>query len=329
MRAHPPFVIVLDERSALDVLLSLGFLRLRDTLAIAVLGLAGCREPTDLSSYPWHDGVDCSTAAPDVVQLSDDTFVFRQPLCANFEGPFLYLFLGRTNALLLDSGTAASNMAIPVLAKVDEYRAKHGLDAYELVVAHTHSHGDHVGGDRFFAERSDVTVVGRQQSEVARFFGLDRQTTGAGEARTWPNTSARFDLGERVLDVLPLPGHDAAHLLVYDAKERLLLTGDTLYPGRLYIDVWPEFRASTKRLAEFAATHDVRWVLGAHIELQRERNADGTASDYEMGAAVHANEHPLVLPPDEPAKLWTMVETMGETPRREASEHFIVYPVDR
>jgi glyoxylase-like metal-dependent hydrolase (beta-lactamase superfamily II) len=297
---------------------------------LSALVLAACREPTpELESYRWNDGIECSAETPDVVRLADDTYVFRQPLCANFEGPFLYLFLGRSRALLLDSGTPASNMATHVLAQVDAYKSKHGLDAYELVVAHTHSHGDHIGGDRFFAERPDVTIVKYQPSDVASFFGLERQTTETGEQREWPDTAARFDLGERVLDVLPLPGHNDAHILVYDAKERLLMTGDTLYPGRLYVDDWPQFRASAKRMADFAASHDVRHVLGAHIELKRERNPDGTANDYEMGGALHADEHTLVLAPDEPSKLWKLVEAQGETPRREAHEHFILYPVDR
>jgi glyoxylase-like metal-dependent hydrolase (beta-lactamase superfamily II) len=299
-------------------------------LASAALVLTACREPTaNLATVTWSDGVDCSAAEPDVVRVAEDTIVFRQPLCTNFEGPFLYLLLGHDKALLLDSGTSASNMAIPVLAEVDEYRRRHGLDGYELVVAHTHSHGDHVGGDRYFAGRRHVTVVGHQPDEVAEFFGLDRQTTESVEERRWPDTAARFDLGERVLDVLPLPGHDAAHILVYDPKERLLLTGDTLYPGRLYIDDWAQFRASAKRLSDFAASHDVRYVLGAHIELKRDRNPDGTASDFEMGASAHPNEHTLVLAPDEPTKLWKLVEAQGETPRRQAHENFILFPVDR
>jgi glyoxylase-like metal-dependent hydrolase (beta-lactamase superfamily II) len=281
---------------------------------------------SDLRNHAWNDGVDCSVPTPDVVQLAEDTFVFRQSLCVNFEGPFLYLFLGHSKALLLDSGTRASNMAIPVLAKVDEYKAKHGLTSYPLIVAHTHSHIDHVGGDRYFAERSDVTVVKHRRHQVAAFFDLERQTTESGEERRWPDTSARFDLGERVLDILPLPGHDAAHILVYDAKERLLITGDTLYPGRLYVEDWDHFRASAKRLSDFAASHDVRYVLGAHIELKSERNSDGTASDYEMGEPVHRNEHTLVLAADEPTKLWQLVEAQGEIPRREASQNFILVP---
>ena len=102
-----------------------------------------------------------------------------------------------------------------------------------------------------------VTIVKYRQQDVAAFFKLDRQTVN-GAVRRWPETTARFDLGDRQLDVLPLPGHEQAHILVYDAKERLLFTGDTLYPGRLYIDDWSEYRKSAQRLSASASSHEVR-----------------------------------------------------------------------
>lgn len=282
---------------------------------LAAAACVACSRDAAFESYAWNDGTDCSAPKADVVEIAEDTVVFRQPLCSNFEGPFLYLLFGDTRAILFDSGTQHFDMAEPVLAKVEEYAARHRLPSYELVVAHTHSHGDHVGGDRFFEQRGGVTLVGHTPDDVATFFALD------------PDAAAPFDLGGRVLDVLPLPGHDAAHILVYDAKERLLLTGDTLYPGRLYVDVWDQFRASAERMATFVASHDVRFVLGAHIELRRETSSDGAAIQYPMGAAVHANEHTPILAPDEATKLWTLVDAQGDAPRREASEHFILWPV--
>jgi glyoxylase-like metal-dependent hydrolase (beta-lactamase superfamily II) len=290
--------------------------RLGPLAAATALAAVACRSEAPFASYAWNDGTDCSAPVPDVVEIAEDTVVFRQPLCTNFEGPFLYLFLGTSRAILFDSGTKHFDMAAPVLAKVEAYEKRHGLTSYELVVAHTHSHGDHVGGDRFFDGRPGVTLVAHTQDDVATFFELP----------TWPDGAARFDLGGRVLDVLPLPGHDEAHILVYDAKERLLLTGDTLYPGRLYIEHWEQFRASAKRMATFASSHDVRWILGAHIELRSETNPDGTALDYEMGAAVHPGEHTPILAPDEAQKLASLVDAQGPTPVREASQHFILSP---
>ncbi len=188
---------------------------------------------------------------------------------------------------------------------VDELLAGRDLD---LVVAHTHGHGDHVGGDDQFD-----SVVGKSAEDVAAYFGIT----------SWPDEIVTLELGERILDVIPIPGHHASHVAFYDRSTRLLLTGDSLYPGRLYVFDWPAYRASVARLAEFvAAGNPVDLVLGAHIEL-----TDQPGVDFEMGADRHPAEHQLQL---DPAVLTELAEVMagaGETPDRIVRDHFIVYPV--
>lgn len=58
-----------------------------------------------------------------------------------------------------------------------------------------------------------------------------------------------------------------AHIAIYDRQTGLLLTGDSLYPGLLFIQDWTAYRASMHRLAQFAATRPIAHVLGAHIEM--------------------------------------------------------------
>ncbi len=54
---------------------------------------------------------------------------------------------------------------------------------------------------------------------------------------------AEVDLGGRVLDCLATPGHHEAAVTYYDRYTRILFTGDTIYPGRLYVFDWPAFVA--------------------------------------------------------------------------------------
>ena len=103
--------------------------------------------------------------------------------------------------------------------------AEHPRDHYELLVAHSHSHGDHTAGDVQFADRPDTTVLGADLAAVTGFFGLP----------DWPEGTAQLDLGGRVIDVIPSPGHDQPAVTYYDRSTGLLLTGDTVYPGRLYV----------------------------------------------------------------------------------------------
>lgn len=256
-----------------------------------------------MTSFPahWDDGTTSTTPDHQVHWYDDRTAIIRQALRTNFEGPFIYLLLGSERALLLDTGTGHADLR----SVVDELLAGRGL---ELVVAHTHGHGDHVGGDDQFD-----SVVGRTAEDVAEFFGIT----------SWPEQIVQFDLGDRVLDVIPLPGHHPSHLAFYDRATRLLLTGDSLYPGRLYVFDWPAFRASVARLAGFVADgNPVELVLGTHIELTGQPGVD-----YEMGADRHPGEHELQLDPAVLTELAEVMAEAGDTPVRIERDHFIVYPV--
>ena len=93
-----------------------------------------------------------------------------------------------------------------------------------------------------------------------------------------------------MLDVLAIPGHEDASVAVYDRATGILLSGDTLYPGRLYVRNWPAFAASAQRLVDFASTRVITHVLGAHIEQART-----PYTDYERGTAYQPDEHELAL----------------------------------
>jgi glyoxylase-like metal-dependent hydrolase (beta-lactamase superfamily II) len=232
----------------------------------------------------------------------------------NFEAPFLYLILGNEKALLVDSG--AGNVDVPgaVLPIVEKWAAEHHKKAMPLVVAHSHGHGDHVAGDAALAKHEGVTVVGRSSEDVKRFFGLAK----------WPEGRAEVDLGGRILDVFPIPGHQEASIAIYDRATHCLLTGDTLYPGRLYVEDFPTYRASVARLAEFAKANPVSWVLGAHIEMTTTPGKDFSGRSIE-----HPGEHPLQLAPAALSLLSAEVEAMKDDPKKKVLDDFIIYPLPR
>ena len=272
----------------------------------------GSVDPTgDASTTPqtngfpakWIDGTACGTdPSIQTWKYSEGTFILRQSLCTTFEGPFLYLFVGATKALLVDTGTGG----VDLIGEVTKLLAGKNV---QLVVAHSHGHGDHFGGDNAFKGKANTTVVGTGATAVKQFFGI------TGDA------PAAFDLGGRVVDVLSIPGHQAAHLAYYDHETKLLLTGDTLYPGRLYIDDWSAYRTSIPKLVAFVdAQRPVSFVLGGHIEMPK------TGADYAFGSKVHPNEHALELGDKELRELDTAVKAMGATPKREVHAGFIISP---
>lgn len=293
----PPFV-VRDGGATLDASPSDGALSETSTgMDVAII-------PKN-NGFPakWIDGTACSTD-PDLQawEFTPDTFILRQSLCTTFEGPFMYLFVGAAKALLIDTGTGG----IDLRGKVMSLLAGKNVD---LVVAHSHSHGDHVQGDPAFKNQAKTTVVGTTIAAVRAFFGITA------------DAASSYDLGGRIIDVLPIPGHQAAHLAYYDHETKVLLTGDTLYPGRLYIDDWDAYRTSVPRLVAFVdAGRPLSFVLGGHIELRK------TGPDFPFGTTLHPSEHALQLGDAQLRELAAAVKAMGATPSHEVHTDFIIDP---
>ncbi len=94
-----------------------------------------------------------------------------------------------------------------------------------------------------------------------------------------------------------------------------------MYPGRLYVQDWPAFRASVQRLVTFAARHKVAYVVGNHVEMSRTPGVD-----YPTGTTFQPNEHPLPLRVADLHRLHRALQAVGDRPARRVDKAFIVVP---
>ncbi len=220
----------------------------------------------------------------EVHRCDPHTFILRQSKSVSYEAPFMYLLFGNERAVLFDTGATADPARFPLRATVDglvgSWLSEHPRDGYELVVAHTHGHNDHVAADGQFDGRPATTVVGRELEAVRRHFGFT----------SWPDQVVTFDLGGRVLELTGSPGHHRAAVTVYDRWTGFLLTGDTVLPGRLYAFDFPAFQESLERLVALAEERCVTHVLGCHVEM-----TDRPGHDYPLGATYQPDERPLQM----------------------------------
>jgi hydroxyacylglutathione hydrolase len=263
--------------------------------------------------HPWNAGVSKQEPLFQSQAIDGDTIAIRQSIRSTFEAPFLYLLFGQDRALLIDTGAEGGNPRSEVDRLVADWLAAKGRKSIPLIVMHSHGHSDHTGGDPSFTDRADTTIVGHSPENVAAFF----------EIKNWPEASASFDLGGRMVDILPAPGHHPAHVAVFDRATRILFTGDAVYPGRLYFQCGKtaEYLASIDRLVDFAATRDVQWLLGGHIEM---KTAQGQA--FGQNDRARRDEHALELPPSILPKIRDAVAKMTDRPRVEPHDDFIVFP---
>ena len=236
-----------------------------------------------LFEKPWNAGLERKEPKLQVQQLHDGIFVIRQSVRTNFESPFMYLLLGEERALLLDTGASEVGLRETVDGILNQWQLEKKLEPLSLTVMHSHGHGDHVYGDSAFDNRPNTTIVGHSVDDVKQYFGLN----------SWPDGISSIDLGKFEVELFPAPGHHDTHVILHPKGTQYLLTGDSIYPGRLYFrcDRIDQFKNTIEKINHYAGENDVKWVLGAHIEM---KNAPGEA--FSPQDKKRPNEHLLELP---------------------------------
>jgi hydroxyacylglutathione hydrolase len=254
---------------------------------------SGAPVAVDLS-VEWMDGSGLNEPRVQIHALDEHTYVLRQSLKTHFEGPFVFLLLGNTGALMIDSGATADAETWPLRQVVDgiitDWLVAHPAASYSLTIAHSHGHGDHTAGDVQFANRANTGVVPASLEGMKNFFGFTN----------WPNETVSFDLGGRILRVIPGPGHEEAATLFYDPWTGVLFTGDTVYPGRLYVVDMPAYIATLERAIAVMAEVRVSYLLGCHIEM-----SSTPGQDHPLVSLSHPGEAPM---PMRPSQLVTLRE---------------------
>lgn len=253
-------------------------------LLVSALSSSAGVEPGVLPKSWMTGGPKClEMPAWQIHEYNPSFFILRQSGCTHYEKPFLYLIFGRDKAILEDTGAGPIDSASVVMDLVAKWSKLNGKPTpLPLIVVHSHSHGDHTAGDAGFRGLPNVQLVTAKVEELQKTFGI----------KTWPTDIVPIDLGGRIVDLIPIPGHDVAGIALYDRQTGILLTGDSFYPGRLYVGdaEFPTFVASHQRLVDFTAGKPVAHILGTHIE-----QTNTPFVDYPRGTVYQPEEHVLEL----------------------------------
>jgi len=144
----------------------------------------------------------------------------------------IYLIIDKTIALI-DAGTGLNFEAVE--RNLGKFKLK--PDDIELLI-NTHCHFDHAGGDLDFVAAGCEVAIHELEAELLR--KGDRVITlaeGFGEGLEPIEVARelregdRVELGELTLKVLHTPGHTLGSISLYEPRQRLLFSGDTVFCG--------------------------------------------------------------------------------------------------
>lgn len=200
-----------------------------------------------------------------IEMLEDLFFIQRGYLNAN------HYVCRSSRPVLIDSGYADDWDATRRLIEAV------GVDpAGVALIINTHTHCDHVGGNRAIQERSGCDIalhpIGRHfiatRDDWSTWWRYYDQTAPFFTCTHSLADGACIQVGDHEFTVLFTPGHASDGIVLYHPKERLLISSDTLWENDLaVITIRVEGSAAVFRLRESLdrlATLDVRRVYPGH-----------------------------------------------------------------
>ena len=180
----------------------------------------------------------------EIEELETDIFCIRESVHVQS-----FLINGTHSSLLIDTG----------MGFLDIREALRGLIKPNLMVANTHWHFDHIGGNHLFHEiyishlEADLIRTPIPPSTLVPFYvdlcqsqklplpgaesGFDSKNyqIHGFDKKVHPIQEGHiFDLGNRKIQVIETPGHTRGSLSFLDQQTGSLFVGDLIYDGTLY-----------------------------------------------------------------------------------------------
>lgn len=210
----------------------------------------------------------------EVYQVQDSIYAIYEPY--QWQEVISYLIIGNEFALLFDTGNGIGNIKQVV----------NKITSLPIRVLNSHSHYDHVGGNADFdfiygmdTEFTQLRKQGLRHERVAEEVSpealckplpegvvAEEHIIRPYEIDEYVTEGFTIDLGNRLVEVLSIPGHTPDAIGLWDKENGLLWTGDTFYQGAIWLFAketnLADYKHSINRLAEISKS--LNHLLPAH-----------------------------------------------------------------
>ena len=145
----------------------------------------------------------------EIIKINEDTWRIED------SGVRFFLLAGEKKALLIDSGMQVHN------AK----EIAESLVSVPIELLNTHGDRDHVGSNEEF----DSFYM--NPAEASNYYNTQKKT-----GTIIPVTDGDIiDLGGREIEIITLPGHTPGSIAALDKKNRVLISGDPIQDGNIFM----------------------------------------------------------------------------------------------
>ncbi len=192
---------------------------------------SGAGHPSALAAGNNTGTYDIKHGEVQIFPIDDNTWRIQEDMVRCF------LLAGTKEALLIDSGFHVHTMK-EIAGRLTHLPVK---------LLNTHADRDHIGSNNEF-ETFYMSLA-----EASNYYH--------GENRTGTIVPVehgdKLDLGDRVLEIIGLPGHTPGSIAVLDVKNRVLISGDPIQDGGIYMfGVQRELHAYVQSLKRLEVCRD-------------------------------------------------------------------------
>ena len=171
----------------------------------------------------------------EAVKINDKTYRIED------NGVRCYLFIGTKQALLVDTGFGQSGNLKELVETLTDKPIK-------LIISHADP--DHIGNIEIFDK------VHMHKTEVPYFLTSDNRNIEIVEI----TEDDKIDIGDRQFEIMHIPGHTTGSIALLDRENRIIVTGDSLSAGPVFMfgegrDI-NAYMASMERLDAIKETFD-------------------------------------------------------------------------
>ncbi len=180
----------------------------------------------------------------DIIQMNENTWRIEDGMVR------MFLLTGTKEALLVDSGVSASN-AKEIAESITDLPVK---------LINTHADGDHIAGNEVFG----AFYMHPNEEGNYRFRGKTGTIIPVQQGDI-------IDLGDRPLEIIDLPGHTPGSIAILDVKNRVLIGGDSIQDGRIYMfgehRNLSDYISSLEKLSAYEGRFDTVYASHSSVEV--------------------------------------------------------------